>query len=149
MIPKEFADIIYLIKQARNKALMAVNTELINLYWNIGEYISRQISNSTWGDGTIDELSEFIQKENPDLKGFNRRGLYRMRRFYETYAKSKFVSSLMTQIKLPEHQSIGIVTSAMSQLETSDIRDTILAKITWDDYLNQRSCHNFFYYVKN
>ena len=135
MLQKQFSEIISLIKQVRNNALMTVNTELINLYWNVGEYISRKVANATWGDGTIDELSELIQNEHPDLKGFNRSGLYRMRRFYETYAQSKFVSTVLTQIELPEFQPTGIVSSVMTQLETSDIRSSILAKISWSHHL--------------
>lgn len=135
MLQKQFSEIISLIKQVRNNALMTVNTELINLYWNVGEYISRKVANATWGDGTIDELSELIQNEHPDLKGFNRSGLYRMRRFYETYAQSKFVSTVLTQIELPEFQPTGIVSSVMTQLETSDIRGSILAKISWSHHL--------------
>lgn len=135
MVQKQFAEIIYLIKLARNKALMAVNTELINLYWNVGEYISRQVANSAWGDGTIDELSELIRKEHPDLKGFNRSGLFRMRRFYEIYAQSKFVSTVSTQIELPEVQSTEIVSTVPTQLETTDIKGSILAKISWSHHL--------------
>ena len=135
MLPKQFAEIISLIKQVRNNTLMTVNTELINLYWNVGEYISRKVANAAWGEGTIDELSEFIQNEHPDLKGFNRSGLYRMRRFYETYANSKFVSTVLTQIELPESQTTGIVSTVMTQLEISDIRGSILAKISWSHHL--------------
>ncbi|MFZ4521778.1 MAG: PDDEXK nuclease domain-containing protein [Bacteroidales bacterium] len=135
MLDKKFAEIISLIKQARNKALLAVNTELINLYWNIGEYITTQVANATWGDGTINELAELIQKEHPDLKGFTRRGLYRMKRFYETYAHSKFVSSVMTQMQLADYQSTEVVSSVMSQLDTSDIRGSIIAKLSWTHHL--------------
>jgi len=135
MLQKQFAEIISLIKQVRNNTLMTVNTELINLYWNVGEYISRKVANANWGDGTIDELSDLIQKEHPDLKGFNRSGLYRMRRFYETYAQSKFVSTVLTQIELPEFQPAEILSTVMTQLETSDIRSSILAKISWSHHL--------------
>ena len=135
MLQKQFTEIISLIKQVRNNTLMTVNTELINLYWNVGEYISRKVANANWGDGTIDELSDLIQKEHPDLKGFNRSGLYRMRRFYETYAQSKFVSTVLTQIELPESQTTGIVSTVVTQLETSDIRSSILAKISWSHHL--------------
>jgi len=128
---KKFAEIISLIKHARNKALLAVNTELINLYWTIGEYINKQVANAAWGDGTINELADLIQKEHPDLKGFTRRGLYRMKQFYETYAHSKFVSSVMTQIQSSDYQSTEIVSSVMSQLETRDIRGSIIVKLSW------------------
>ncbi len=135
MLQKQFTEIISLIKQVRNNTLMTVNTELINLYWNVGEYISKKIANASWGDGTIDELAEVILNEHPDLKGFNRSGLYRMRRFYETYAGSKFVSTLLTQMKLPEYQSTEIVSTVLTQLETSDIRGSILTKISWSHHL--------------
>ena len=135
MLQKQFTEIISLIKQVRNNTLMTVNTELINLYWNVGEYISKKIANASWGDGTIDELAEVILNEHPDLKGFNRSGLYRMRRFYETYAGSKFVSTLLTQMKLPEYQSTVIVSTVLTQLETSDIRGSILTKISWSHHL--------------
>lgn len=58
-----------------------------------------------------------------------------MRRFYETYAQSKFVSTVLTQIELPEFQPTGIVSTVMTQLETSDIRGSILAKISWSHHL--------------
>ena len=135
MLQKQFTEIISLIKQVRNNTLMTVNTELINLYWNVGEYISKKIANASWGDGTIDELAEVILNEHPDLRGFNRSGLYRMRRFYETYAGSKFVSTLLTQMKLPEYQSTEIVSTVWTQLETSDIRGSILTKISWSHHL--------------
>lgn len=81
-----FSDIINLIQQARNNAIRAVNIELINLYWNVGAYIKQKLSVADWGDKTVDELALFIQRNNPELKGFNRAGLYRMVQFYETYA---------------------------------------------------------------
>ena len=80
---KQFSDIVTLIQQSRSTAIKAVNIELINLYWNIGAYIKQKLSVSEWGDKTVDELASFIQKNNPELKGFNRRGLYRMIQFYE------------------------------------------------------------------
>ena len=43
-----FTDIIQLIKQSQINAIRAVNAELINLYWNIGEYISKKIEKSEW-----------------------------------------------------------------------------------------------------
>ncbi|WP_216629114.1 DUF1016 N-terminal domain-containing protein [Sphingobacterium lumbrici] len=45
-----FSDIINLIQQARSNAIRAVNTELINLYWNVGAYIKQKLSIADWGD---------------------------------------------------------------------------------------------------
>lgn len=81
-----YADkIISLIEQARQNALQSVNAELIKLYWNVGEYLSSECAKSNWGDSFIDETAKYIKENCPDIKGFNRRGLYRMRQFYETY----------------------------------------------------------------
>ena len=92
---KDFLHIISLIKSAKEKALLSVNTELINLYWEVGKYISKKISNSEWGEGVIDNLAVYISKKNPEVKGFTRRGLFRMRQFYETYSKILYVFLLV------------------------------------------------------
>ena len=62
-----------------------VNTALIDLYWRVGEYISRKVESSAWGEGVVDQLAEYINQEHPELKGFTRRNLFRMRQFFETY----------------------------------------------------------------
>lgn len=135
MFENQFAAIVQLIKQSRVNAIKAVNTELINLYWNVGAYINKQLANANWGEKTVDELADFIQKNYPELKGFSRRGLYRMKQFYETYASTQLVPSITAQIQTPKNQETKIVSSAMTQLEVNDIRDSILAKITWTHHL--------------
>lgn len=66
-----FTDIIQIIKQSRSNAIKAVNAELINLYWNIGEFISKKIEKSEWGDAVVKELANYIQQNEPDIKGFS------------------------------------------------------------------------------
>ena len=57
---KRFSDIIGLILLSRNKAIRAVNVELINLYWNVGAYIKQKLTTTDWGDKTVSELANFI-----------------------------------------------------------------------------------------
>lgn len=52
---ERFTSIIYLIKDARTNAIKAVNAELINLYWNVGEYIHKQIETNQWGASIVEE----------------------------------------------------------------------------------------------
>ena len=85
MIQEQFTDIIKLIKQSRSKAITAVNTEMINLYWNIGQYIYNHIETAEWGKSVVKELAVFLQRTEPDLKGFSDKNLWRMRQFYEIY----------------------------------------------------------------
>ncbi|MDP2388110.1 MAG: PDDEXK nuclease domain-containing protein [Bacteroidota bacterium] len=135
MTEKHFANIIFLIKQSRDNAIKAVNVELVNLYWNVGAYINKQLSESNWGEKTVDELADYIQKSHPELKGFNRRGLYRMKQFYEIYSSDSIVSPVMTQLQVTENQLNKIVSLSMTQLEISDIRTTILAQVSWTHHL--------------
>lgn len=101
-----FNDIVNLINNARENAFRKVNEELIMLYWNVGKYISAELSVHSWGDGYIDEMSKYITENCPGIKGFNRRGLYRMKQFYETYKDNEFVSTLLTQISWSNHLAI-------------------------------------------
>ncbi len=98
-----FNDIINIIEQSKNRALKAVNAEMINMYWQIGKYMSELCNNSSFGDKVVDEVAAYIAKANPDIKGFNRRGLYRMKQFYELYKDDKFVTPLVTQINWTNH----------------------------------------------
>ena len=98
-----FDKITNIIETARNNALQAVNTELIKMYWNVGEYLYELTSNSAYGDKVIYEIAEYIAQSNPTIKGFNRRGLYRMRQFYEAYKDDAIVSPLVTQLSWTNH----------------------------------------------
>ena len=93
-----FTDIIQLIKQSRTNAIKAVNAELINLYWNIGEHISKKIEQSEWGDSVVTELANFIQTQEPEIKGFSDKNIWRMKQFYETYKDFPKLSPLLREI---------------------------------------------------
>ncbi|MBQ4650995.1 MAG: DUF1016 family protein [Firmicutes bacterium] len=105
LIPQaeQFDEIISIIDNARSRALKAVNAELIQMYWEIGKYLSKLCAEAEYGDKVIDDVASFIAKSNPGIKGFNRRGLYRMKQFYETYKDDDFVSPLVTQISWTNH----------------------------------------------
>ena len=132
---QQFAEIIGLIKQTQSLAVQSVNTELINLYWNVGAYIAQQLASAAWGDKTVDELADYIQKNQPELKGFNRRGLYRMKQFYETYAQSAVVLSSEMQSQTLSSQGDTIVSLPMTQFRAEDIRESFLTKVSWTHHL--------------
>ncbi|MDP3298364.1 MAG: PDDEXK nuclease domain-containing protein [Thermodesulfovibrionia bacterium] len=99
----QFSEVVKMIHQAQYNAIKSVNAELVKLYWNIGEYISKKLSSAEWGDAVVDHLADYIQTKHPEFKGFTRRGLYRMLQFYETYCNNQFVSALLTQINWSNH----------------------------------------------
>jgi len=106
IIKNDFFEVIELIQNARENALRKVNEELILLYWNVGKYVSQQLVSQKWGSSYVDELSLFIAENHPEIKGFNRRGIYRMKQFYEAYKENEFVSTLLTQISWSNHLAI-------------------------------------------
>ena len=102
-IDKGFAQVAALIDSARENAFRKVNEELILMYRNIGKILSEKAKDATYGDGYVDGLASYIQDNFPGIKGFNRRGLYRMKQFYELYAGNENVSPLVTQLSWTNH----------------------------------------------
>ncbi|GAB3469344.1 PDDEXK nuclease domain-containing protein [Polaromonas eurypsychrophila] len=90
-----FVHITELIQAARGRAYQAVNTVLIDLYWQIGEHISHKIAAAEWGDGVVERLAAHIAQTQPGLRGFTRRNLFRMRQFYDTYQGEAKVAPLV------------------------------------------------------
>lgn len=113
----QFADIVKMIHEARYNAIKNVNAELVKLYWNIGKYISIKLESAEWGDAVVDRLADYIRLEYPEYKGFTRRGLYRMRQFYETYRQKEFVSTLLTQTSWSNHLVILSKTKTIEEKE--------------------------------
>ncbi len=92
----DFAEITRLIDSARQRAYQAVNTTLIELYWQVGAYLSGKIAAAEWGEGVVEQLAQHIATTQPGLKGFTRRNLFRMRQFYEAYREPELVTALLT-----------------------------------------------------
>jgi predicted nuclease of restriction endonuclease-like (RecB) superfamily len=114
---ERFADIIQLIKQSRSNAIRAVNTELISLYWNIGEYISKKIEQSEWGASVVTELFNYIQIYEPEIKGFSDKNIWRMKQFYETYKAFPKLSPLVREISWTNNLLIFSRCRTMEEME--------------------------------
>ena len=87
-----------LIEAARTRAVAAVNTALIDLYWSIGEHISRKIADEGWGQGTVRALAEAIRQRYPGQRGFSSQNLWRMRQFFDTYRDQPKLSPLVREL---------------------------------------------------
>ena len=94
----DFNEILGIIASAKQRAVQAVNTTLIELYWQVGEVISRKIAGAEWGDGVVDQLAVHIARTQPGLRGFTRPNLFRMRQFYEAYRDDEKISPLARQL---------------------------------------------------
>ncbi len=83
----------------------------------MGKFVSEKVERAEWGEGVVDRLAQFINDNHPEIKGFNRRGLYRMKQFYKTYKDSEFVSPLVTQIPWTHHLLILSKTKSIEEKE--------------------------------
>ncbi len=112
-----FTDIIQLIKQSRSKALRAINSELINLYWNIGEYIVKKIQQSEWGESVVVELANFIQNYEPEIKGFSDKNIWRMKQFYESYKDFPKLAPMVREISWTNNLLIFSRSKSIEEME--------------------------------
>lgn len=75
------------VRSAQIKASLAVNRELIELYWEIGGLIVVRQQGDTWGTAVIDRVAADLQAEFPGISGFSRANLFRMRSLYLSYSE--------------------------------------------------------------
>ena len=90
-----FNEIVELIRTARQRAARVVNTELIELYWRIGDYLHRKIESDGWAKGTVVELAAYIAQREPGMRGFSPQNLWRMRQFFVAYRDEPKLSPLV------------------------------------------------------
>jgi hypothetical protein len=134
----EFEQIVRLIEDARSRVLRQVNAELVTLNYQIGQTVSERVANGVWGEKTVDELADFIKSKMPELKGFTRRGLYRMKQFYETYSPDS--ECLQMWLKPRQNMKSEIVSPVATQFEMADSQankflSNVLIKISWTNHL--------------
>lgn len=98
IIQNDFEKIVQKIHLAKQKANLAVNEILVELYWNIGRYIDEKCSKENWGKSIVLELALYIKTKEPNLKGFSDKNLWRMKQFYEAYKNSEKLSALTREI---------------------------------------------------
>lgn len=126
-LDSQFTEVVRLIEIARQRAYQAVNTTLIELYWNVGEYISQKIESDAWGKGTVKALASYIQLQQPGVRGFSPQNIWRMRQFFETYRNEPKLSTLLRE--LPWSSNLHILT----RTKTVDEREFYLCMATQEE----------------
>jgi len=100
------------IKKAQYKATLKVNSELLLLYYHIGQAINRH---KVWGNKFIENLSRDLRLEYPDAKGYSVRNLKYMAKFAETYPDKEFVQQVVAQI--PWGHNVVIMDKVLTEYE--------------------------------
>jgi predicted nuclease of restriction endonuclease-like (RecB) superfamily len=123
-----FEEIITIIERARENAFRAVNHELISMYWEIGNFISKKVSADNWGKSIVKEFSQYIQSRFVGIKGFSPQNIWRMKQFYETYVKSEKLSPLVREISWTNN--VLIIMAAKTDEEREFYSNSILKPST-------------------
>ncbi|MBL1408059.1 DUF1016 N-terminal domain-containing protein [Sphingobacterium faecale] len=128
------------IQLAQQRAVISVNTEMLQPYWTIGNDISNKIAESGWGAKIIDNLSRDLKAEFPDNKGFSVRNLKYMRSFTEAYPDfvqvgtekldNSIVQPLAAQIQNTVNHNESIVEGMIAQTIQTFLQPAV-AKIPW------------------
>jgi predicted nuclease of restriction endonuclease-like (RecB) superfamily len=101
------------IQQRQIKAALAVNSQLIQLYWDLGKQITEKQENAKWGSGFIDQLSKDLRIEFPDMKGFSVDNLAYFKVFYRFYKDHLISEQVVRKLESP------MTKQSISQIEKS------------------------------
>ncbi len=107
---EQFAQIDAIINSHLNCAIANVNIENLLTCWEVGQFLSFQLKYSNWGSKVVADLADYLKIHNPRLRGYSRRNLYNMVKFYDTYSASAFTSLLE---KLPIKEIVQLPTAQL------------------------------------
>ena len=89
------------IRQGQLRASMAVNVELLALYWDVGRIVAERQGEEGWGAGIIPRLAQDIRNDLPEIKGFSVRNIGRMLAFFREYRELEILPPAVAKIEAP------------------------------------------------
>lgn len=110
------------IHSAQQRAALAVNRELVLLYWQMGQDILARQAQQGWGAKVIDRLAQDLRAAFPDMKGFSPRNLKYMRAFAQAWPDADFVQAVLAQLPWYHHLAL------LDKLPTPEARRWYAAK---------------------
>jgi len=118
-------DIKNAIQHARLRAVLAVNTEMILLYWQTGKMIAERQQQEGWSAKVIPRLAADLKQEFSDLKGFSERNLGRMLAFYKEYQNDTILPQSVAKLQATENEQNANSPQAVANLQR------LVAKLPW------------------
>jgi predicted nuclease of restriction endonuclease-like (RecB) superfamily len=155
----EYLKLINTIKQkvrdAQLKSVVAANSQMLLLYWHLGNYILENQLKEGWGTKIIPLISKDLKKEFPNIKGFSERNLFYIKQFSQTYSipviryfieigkqiknTTGISQQVVAQLLIPENENFEIMQQAVAQLNEQEKENlflqTIIAKIQWSHHI--------------
>jgi len=127
-VENEFAYVDAIISAHTNSAIAKVNAEALQTYWEVGQFVSERLCSSEWGDHVVGELADYLQRKNPQRKGYGKRSIYNMVKLYDAYSSNEF-SQITDQLKLNEFvqsQTAQITATQIVQLPIAQSNSEIV-----------------------
>jgi len=130
-------DIKQHIRSAQAKAALAVNTSLIQLYWNMGKMIADNQALFEGRNNYVEQLARDLRAEFPDMKGFSRANLFFIRKFYQFYAAS---SSVEQVVRLEENTVKPVLVQQLVALNRYSVQqpvrlNALLLSVPWGHHV--------------
>ena len=108
-----------IISTHRKRVLSTVNNESMAMVWEVGGYVSHKLKSSSWGEGVVRQLSDYIRTKDPTARGWSYRTLYKMVQLYETYSSVSFAN-------LIENTGMSSVFGDIVPFETAQMGDDVI-----------------------
>lgn len=125
-------DVKLKIKSAQLKAAVAVNEQMILLYWDIGKSILEKQNEFDWGSKIVEQMAKDLKRELPDTNGFSRTNLFAMRKFFSFYKDNLIIQQPVGQLK---NEATKANTQLVQQLGGQLSKESILCKIPWGHHI--------------
>ena len=109
-VREDFNQVVGIINYHRQRVSQAIDDESLRMIWEVGAYVSNKLKSSEWGTGVVRQLSEFIRTQDPTIKGWSYRTIYKMVQFYEAYS-SKAFEEIVQKAKLGEFTTLQLSTN--------------------------------------
>ena len=142
----DFKAVYGIIAAHRDRVVQQVNGETVLMVWEVGGYVSGKLKTSAWGSGVVRQLSEYIHTQDPTVRGWSYRTIYKMVQFYETYSSPAFLE-LIDKVKpqivpfetaqIPSRQIVPI---GLSHIHSNIIVPIELAQIPTVSFCTKSSC---------
>ena len=133
-VHNDFNQIFEIINYHRQRVSKTVDDESLRMIWEVGGYVSKKLKASEWGSNIVRQLSEYIRTQDPTIKGWSYRTIYKMVQFYEVYSSTSFKNLLQTT-KLVQFTKLESPSKAKDfvPFETAQI-PTILFSTGWTNH---------------
>ena len=118
------------IREAQNKVAFSINSQLLELYWELGRELAMRQKNTDWGSNYIETTAKELRSSFPQIKGFSRRNLYAMRQWFLFYSQeSEFMPHGVAQIPWGHNR---LIISKIKDLKEANFYVEEVIKSGWD-----------------